>query len=125
MSESAQIQVLVLVRDLIFSSRISAEARAAGVTHKIVRDPALLTAGDSATQFLLVDLNLEGAIEAAAAWRKLTGRPVIGFVSHVDSGTITKARAAGIDQVQARSEFVRTLARRLQSASMEKTSPLE
>lgn len=106
--------VLVLVRDLMFSSRISATARAAGVDVAIFRDPTQLAATPG--RRLIVDLNLPGAIEAAAAWmRSPAGRGsapggVVGFVSHVDAETIARARAAGIDRVLPRSRFVETLA---------------
>lgn len=105
--------VLVLVRDLMFSSRIAATARAAGVDISIVRDPIQLTATPG--RRLIVDLNLPGAIEAAAAWTRSSAGSghapgdVVGFVSHVDSDTIARARAAGIDRVLPRSRFVETL----------------
>lgn len=99
--------VLILVRDLLFSSKISATARAAGIETRLLRDPARLES--ELGWRLLVDLNLEGAIPAAAKWRQTTGGTVIGFVSHVDTETITAARAAGIDQVLARSRFFETL----------------
>jgi DNA-binding LacI/PurR family transcriptional regulator len=99
--------ILALVSDLIFSSKITAEARAAGATVTIVRDPKLL--GDRPGGMLIVDLNLARAIPAAAAWRAATGGRVIGFVGHTDQATITQAREAGIDQVMARSQFVQAL----------------
>jgi len=103
--------VLSLIRDLIFASRVSSTAAQLGVPLKLLRDPARL-AGE-AGQRLIVDLNLPGAIEAARLW-KLGGdadqsRSAYGFVSHVDAETIHKARAAGIDRVMARSQFVQTL----------------
>jgi hypothetical protein len=58
---------------------------------------------------LLVDLNLAGAIEAAAHWKNATGSRVVGFVSHVDTDTTRQAREAGLDQVMARSGFVEAL----------------
>ena len=58
---------------------------------------------------MIVDLNLTGAIEAAAEWRKTGNRKVAGFVSHVDAKTIAQAKSAGIDQVLARSQFVQIL----------------
>jgi len=58
---------------------------------------------------LLVDLNLEGAIEAAAAWQKAGGGAVVGFVSHVDAQTISDAKAAGIGRLLPRSRFVQIL----------------
>ena len=58
---------------------------------------------------LVVDLNQVGAIEAARTWKETSGGVVIGFVSHVDVETVNRARAAGIDQVMARSRFVEVL----------------
>jgi hypothetical protein len=100
----------VLVRDLMFSSKITAEANAQGKPYKMVRDPAKLAELPEDVRLLIVDLNLEGAIEAAGAWRAARGKPVVGFVSHVDGEAIAKAKAAGIDQVMARSRFVGELA---------------
>ena len=98
---------VVLVSDLIFTSRIIAEARACGGVITIVRQPRALAG--KAGRALIVDLNLAGAIAAAADWRRATGKPVIGFVSHSDQPTIEQARAAGIDQVMARSRFMQIL----------------
>jgi hypothetical protein len=109
MSDSGEsLPVLALVSDLIFSSKISAEARAAGALLKIIRQPSALA--DQPGSNLLVDLNLPGGIEAAAAWGKATGNPVIGFVSHEDRAAIDAARAAGIGRVMARSQFVQAIA---------------
>lgn len=100
--------VLALVRDLLFSSRITATAGSVGVPIKVIRDPAKL-AGVPGRR-LLVDLNLDGAIDAAAAWQAARKAPAFGFVSHVDTPTIQRARAAGIDRVMPRSQFVQVLA---------------
>ena len=101
------IPILVLVRDLMFASRISATARAENVAIKSVRDASQL-AGEMGRR-LIIDLNQEGAIEAAAAWKQQQGGEVIGFVSHVDKATIDRAKAAGIDRVMPRSQFVQLL----------------
>jgi hypothetical protein len=89
----------------MFSGRIVAEARAAGVECVIVRDPAKLS---GAAGLLIVDLNLAGAAEAAAEWQKGGGR-VVGFVSHVDEEAIKGARGLGIREVVARGRFVEIL----------------
>jgi hypothetical protein len=114
MSETPQVvppsqepQVLVLVADMFFASKISAVARATGAVIKMIRNPQLL-AGLAAKR-LIVDLNLPGAIPAAIDWRKAIGGQVIGFVSHTDEQTIADARAGGVDQVMARSRFVQVL----------------
>ncbi|MDB5319891.1 MAG: hypothetical protein JWN40_1522 [Phycisphaerales bacterium] len=90
----------------MFVSKVTATARALGVAVQVVRDPAQLPQQGGR---LLVDLNQAGAIEAAAAWKSAAGGQVIGFVSHVDTDTIERARAAGLDQVLPRSRFTATL----------------
>jgi hypothetical protein len=100
-------RVLVLVRDLIFSTKIRATADAVGAEVRLLRDPAVLKVHDGV--LLIVDLNLEGAIAAAAEWRGAGERRVVGFVSHVDAETIRAAREAGIGEVLARSRFVEVL----------------
>jgi sugar/nucleoside kinase (ribokinase family) len=107
MFQMATAPVLCLVRDLLFLSKITATAGSLGIGVKTVRDPAKLAA--EAGNRLIVDLNQEGALAAAVQWRQRTGLPVIGFVSHVDTETITAARAAGIDRILARSAFVEQL----------------
>ena len=101
---SETLPVLVLVRDLMFSSRIAAAARGAGIDVTVLREPEALPGAQG--QRLIVDLNQPGALDAAAAWKQASGGQVVGFVSHVDSETITRARAAGIDRVLPRSRFV-------------------
>jgi hypothetical protein len=106
MSETSQSSVFLLCRDLMFVSKVTATARAQAVPLQVVRDTAKLPQQGGR---LLVDLNLEGAIEAASNWKTSTGGQVIGFVSHVDTQTIEKAKAAGLDQVLPRSRFTATL----------------
>ena len=107
MQEPTEPQVLALVRDLMFVSRITSAAKARRAAIEVIRDPSAL--GGRAAQLLLVDLNLPGALEAAAQWRQAIKSPVIGFVSHVDAETIARARQAGLDRVMARSGFVEAL----------------
>jgi hypothetical protein len=102
-----ELPILVLVRDLMFSSRISAAARAAGVAITALRDPAQVTGARG--RRLIVDLNQAGALEAAAQWKNASAGDVVGFVSHVDGETISRARAAGIDRIFPRSRFVEIL----------------
>ena len=104
--------VLVLVRDLMFSSRIAATARAANVPVALGRDPSRLMAAapEPSPVLLIVDLNLPGAINAAIQWKRASpSREVVGFVSHVDAVTIAQARGSGLDRVLPRSRFVEEL----------------
>lgn len=110
--------IIALVRDLMFSGRIMAEARAAGAQVKVVRDPQVLEdLYRLGSKLMIADLNLPGSIEAAARWRTRTEGHVVGFASHVDAESIGRARSAGIDQVLARSQFVRALPELLKSYS--------
>ncbi|HUB26968.1 MAG TPA: hypothetical protein VL992_16195 [Tepidisphaeraceae bacterium] len=99
--------IIALMSDLIFFSKIAAEAKAAGQSATMIRTVASL--GGQQGKMLLVDLNMTGAIDAAAQWQQATGRPAIGFVSHVDAAAIAAAKAAGLAQVLARSRFVQVL----------------
>ena len=99
--------VLILVRDLFFIGKITAVAKSVGASTRTIRDPAQLAGVDG--RLVLVDLNLPGAIEAAAAWSKQAKRAAIGFVSHVDAITINLATTAGFHKVLPRSQFVQLL----------------
>ena len=107
MSETPVEPLVVLVRDLIFSSKITGTAKVLNVATRLVRDPGQLS-GVGGNR-MIVDLNLDGAIAAAAAWKVATGGEVIGFVSHVDAATIDVARHAGLDKIMPRSRFVEQL----------------
>ncbi len=96
--------ILVLVKDLLFATKIGATARAEGIAIKLIRDPAKLFV--ETADRLIVDLNQDGALEAAVAWQNQTPREIIGFVSHVDADLIKRARTLGIDRILPRSRFV-------------------
>jgi hypothetical protein len=106
---------IALVRDLMFSSKISSTCRALGIPMKIVRDAAQL--GSQPAQCLLLDLHLDGALAAAVQWQKTVGNPVLAFAKHTDIEVITAARKAGIDRVVARSGFEASLPAFLQQAA--------
>ena len=99
--------VLAFVRDLMFSSKITSTARAAGVAVKVIRDPEKLNQESGSK--LLVDLAEPHAIATAMTWKQLHGGTVIGFASHVDTNTIFKAQEAGFDQVLSRGGFTANL----------------
>jgi len=106
-SHSDRPPVLILVRDLFFIAKITAVAKSLGASTRTIRDPNQLAGADG--RLVIVDLNLPGAIDAAAAWSKRMNRPAVGFVSHVDAATIEAARSAGIHKVLPRSQFVLVL----------------
>jgi len=108
--------VLALVDDLMFRSKIKSTAQASGVPVTFVssRDGALASMRANLPALVIFDLNHMRAdpLGTIADMKKdaaLASIPTIGYVSHVDVGTIDAARAAGVDEVVARSAFASTL----------------
>jgi hypothetical protein len=102
--------LMVLCRDLLFASKITSAAQAAGAPVKLLRDAAKLNEQPSQARRLIVDLSQDGFLDAAAAWKQKTGGHVTGFAGHADTQTLDRARDAGLDAVLSRGEFAATLA---------------
>jgi len=108
-------QLLALVDDLLFLSRIREAGRAAGIEVRAVRGASdLLDAARNDGRLVLVDADSErlpwkAAIAALRAEPSTAPLPVIAFVSHVRADRAEAARAAGASRVLARSAFVEQL----------------
>ncbi len=111
--------VLVVVDDLIFLSKIEQTARTLGIPIEAVgsanaRDRVTSLPGSA----VIIDLNHRSG-EAVETIRAIKSDPaanstrVIGFLSHVQGELAAAARAAGCDEVMARSAFNRQLAQLL------------
>lgn len=106
---------VMLCDDLIFFSRVLATARAAGLTVKQARTATAVL--DLAKQAppggVIVDLHAEGLDVPAllAGLRAVcpTMPRTVAFGSHVEVETLRAARAAGVDRVMPRSQFVKEL----------------
>jgi len=126
--------ILLYATDLIFTTRIRAEATAAGASVQVARGVESLrsklqalsgaggvtgspppSVGDSRTlpgtaALVIVDLDADAALDAVRAAAECPTRPrVVAFVSHVRADLASSARDAGAGAVLARSEFVRRL----------------
>jgi DNA-binding NarL/FixJ family response regulator len=108
--------VLVAVDDLLFSSKIRASAKAAGVEIAFARSPeeVLTQARTARPRLVIFDLNSGktdpiGTISALKSDPALSGIRTIGFASHVHTALIAAAREAGADQVLPRSAFAGNL----------------
>jgi hypothetical protein len=104
MSDQTPDPVVVLCRDLLFGSKISAASKATGIPLKFVRDPAKLAETDHLKR-MVVDLNQPGHLEAAADWKKRTAGHVTGFAGHVQTETLVNAKKFGIDSVMTNGAF--------------------
>ena len=109
--------VLIAVDDLLFSSKIRATAKQAGVELTFARSPAeiLEQARTKKPVLAIFDLNSTRTdpVETIAALKsdpELSSIRAIGFASHVHTDLIYAARAAGADDVMPRSAFASQLA---------------
>ena len=108
--------ILAAVDDLLFSSKIRATAKQAGVELTFARTPSeiLDQARALAPSLVIFDLNSGktdpiGTIAAMKQDPALAGVRTLGFVSHVDTAVIHAARSAGADEIMARSTFAGNL----------------
>ncbi|MEW6636187.1 MAG: response regulator [Actinomycetota bacterium] len=108
--------VLAAVEDLLFRSKISEAARAAGIEVRFPRTGTKLLdkMRQSPPDLLILDLNssrfepLE-LLRTAKSGEDTREVPVIGFLSHMQGDLALAAREAGCDRVMARSAFVQDL----------------
>jgi DNA-binding NarL/FixJ family response regulator len=115
--------IVCAIDDLIFSIKISTAAKSlkADVYFERSSDKLLDTIREKRPALVIFDLNSARLrpLDAILALKRdpdLNATKTLGYVSHVDTTTIEAARAAGIDQVMARSAFVDQLGDILTSA---------
>jgi DNA-binding NarL/FixJ family response regulator len=108
--------ILAAVDDFLFRSKIRATAKQAGVDITFAKTPSELLehARTLKPTLVIFDLNSAtldpiGTIAAMKRDASLASIRTLGFVSHVDAARIQAARAAGADDVMARSAFAGNL----------------
>jgi CheY-like chemotaxis protein len=104
--------ILCVVDDLMFSTKISTTARAVQAQVAFERAPARVLSRIRSERPALVIFDLNSSrlhpIETIAAIKadgSISATPTLGYVSHVQADVIAAARAAGCDEVLARSAF--------------------
>jgi CheY-like chemotaxis protein len=109
--------ILVAVDDFLFRSKIRTTGKNAGVELTFPRTPdeVLEQARTLKPSLAIFDLNSAkmDPIQTIARMKQdpeLSSIRTLGFVSHVDTASIQAARAAGADEVLARSAFATELA---------------
>jgi DNA-binding NarL/FixJ family response regulator len=108
--------VLVAVDDLLFSSKIRATAKQAGVELTFARTPSEILERTRTLKPPLVIFDLNSTkTDPIATIAAIKGDPAlaavrtIGFASHVHTELIRAAREAGTDEVMPRSAFAAQL----------------
>ena len=116
--------ILAAVDDLLFSSKIRTTAKQAGVELIFARTPPdiLEQARAHHPSLVIFDLNSgkTNPVDTISTMKRdpdLSSIRTLGFVSHVHTDLIDAARAAGVDDVMARSAFAAHLAEILTAAS--------
>ena len=116
--------ILCIVDDLMFSTKISAAAKAVNAPVSFERQPAAVLERIRAERPSLVIFDLNAArlapieaIRRIKADAELRGTRTLGYVSHVHADVIAEARAAGCEEVLARSAFSDRLGTILQGAT--------
>ena len=108
-------QGFMLCDDLIFFSRVSGAARAAGLSVRMVRSAAELVAAARAAPpgGVIVDVHNPGLDLPALLAELKEACPVMprvtAYGSHVEAAVLRAAREAGCDRVLPRSAFVEEL----------------
>jgi PleD family two-component response regulator len=108
--------ILVVADDLLFRSKISTAAKAAGVTVRAATTPDAAVERALADKPSLVLIDLDGSrpepfevLRRFAEDTELSSLRTLGFVSHVHADLVGRARALGIHQVMARGAFAAEL----------------
>jgi hypothetical protein len=109
--------VVYLVQDMLFSSKIRETAKPLGLTVQGFRDPvALVAAAAAGAKLAIVDLRLPVALDALGALRAnpaAAAVPSVGFIDHELTHVMDAARAQGCGRVMAKGQFSTTLPRLL------------
>lgn len=115
----SQVSVVILCKDLLFTSRIKDVAKRAGQTTQVIRSEESLRAlasnlgAEGGRGVLVVDLEKPSvgldAVEDVLDCFSQAGWSVVGFYSHVHVDLAQRAKAMGFGSVIPRSKFVQTL----------------
>jgi DNA-binding NarL/FixJ family response regulator len=105
-------RIVAYVDDLFFQMKLAETAKHLHVEVKVASTPdALLQLMDPLPKFVIVDLNARNSpLQAVQQLRERQPTlPIIGFLSHVQADLAVQAKAAGLQQVMARSQFTTQL----------------
>jgi len=124
MTKSYGNPILVAVDDMFFAARIRTTAEAIGRPIAMVKSSAdLLQQAESIFPSLIIlDLNSErldpiSSIKELKSRAGTSGTPILGFLSHVQTGLKKEAEDAGCDTVMPRSAFTQRLSDLLAASS--------
>ncbi len=100
--------LVVVVRDLVFRSKIHAAAERQGVALRLAPRGSTLAEAIAGIEHptVLADLGEPGLLEQVRAAKATGPVRVIGYLGHLQEALMAEARAAGVDEVLTRGQFV-------------------
>jgi hypothetical protein len=104
--------VVHLITDMLFASKVSEAAKHVGLTIQGTREPLARAEAARGARLVIVDLRVPRALEALEA---LSGDPTaaavpsVGFIDHERTDVMDAARARGCGQVMAKGQFATAL----------------
>jgi hypothetical protein len=103
--------VVYLIQDMLFSSKLRETAKQSGVSIQSVREPAAWATAAREAKLAIVDLRLPTALAALDALAALPpgGVRTVGFVEHERTDVMDAARAKGCSDVMAKGQFANAL----------------
>jgi len=103
--------VVYLIHDMLFPSKVREVAKTTGVSVQGAREPAAFAAAARDAKLAIVDLRLPAALEALDALAAEPGTSVrtVGFIDHERTDVMDAARAKGCVDVMAKGQFANAL----------------
>ena len=102
--------VVYLIQDMLFSSKLRETAKQSAVSVQAAREPAAWAEAARAAKLAIVDLRLPRAMEALDALAGDAGvRLIVGFIDHEKTDVMEAARARGCGEVMAKGQFANAL----------------
>jgi hypothetical protein len=103
--------VVYLIQDMLFSSKVREAAKQLGVTVQAAREPPAWAEAARGAKLAIVDLRLPAAMTAldALAGAPAAGLRIVGFVEHERTDVMDAARAKGCTDVMAKGQFANAL----------------
>ena len=102
--------VVTLIQDMLFSSKVREAAKATGASVQSTRDVSALVAAAREARLVIVDLRLPTALAALDALAAAaTTATTVGFIDHEKTDVMAEAAAKGCTHVMAKGQFASAL----------------
>lgn len=102
--------VVYMISDMLFSSKLRETAKATGVSVQAQRDATAWAAAAREAKLAIVDLRMPTALAALDALAAAPGSArTVGFIDHERVEVMDEARAKGCTDVMAKGQFANAL----------------